>query len=156
MKLTITTYLFSIGFLLSIQSSAQEPESSQPTKSVVKIDNPYKKGRTKWLNSHGFNTKTYDWRDAEINLYVEKAVKNRTTGNILAYSGGGIIVTGLLLNLAGSLAKEINSSNPDEPYQVFKAPYYLGGALSVSGIVMHLKAESNLKKAKAARQRKFK
>lgn len=156
MKLTLTTYLFCTVFLFSIQLHSQETDSTQSAETIVKIENPYKKGKTKWLNENGFNTSSYTWNDVQINLALDKAVKNRSTGNVLGYTGGGVILFGLLANMAGRLAYEVSNNDPDRQFQIFKGPYYLGGVLITSSLVLHVNALSKLKKAKDLREKKFK
>lgn len=155
MKTLLTTYLFVLFMLSSVFSSAQSMDSIQKTQTVMKMENPYKKGRTKWLNENGFNTKSYTWDDSEINLYLNQSVKNRSAGNVLGYTGGGVILFGLLANLAGRFAYEVSNNDPNRQYHVFKAPYYLGGVLVASSVVLHVRSLSKLKKAKSIRERKF-
>lgn len=111
------------------------------------MENPYGKGRTKWLKQNGFDTDSYQWDNPEINLYLDQTFKSRSVGNIVGFTGLGIFVVGLAANAMGRIAKDIGSSKPDEPYRVFKAPYYLGGALIVSSIPFHIKSNKKLKLA---------
>jgi hypothetical protein len=147
MKPTLTTYLLLILISFScFQLNAQKSDTTR-SETVLKLENPYKKNRTKWLNENGFNTSTYSWDDPVINLYLDQAVKNRSTGNVLGYTGGGILVLGLLVNGMGALVREISDSRPGEPFQVVKEPYYLGGAMVLTSICVHINAKSKLKKA---------
>ena len=154
MKPNLTTSLILILiFILGFQLNAQETDTTR-AETILKSENPYKKNRTKWLNENGFNTSTYSWDDPTINLYLDQAVKNRSTGNVIGITGGGIVVLGLAMNVVGSLVKSISDSNPDEPYQVVKGPYYLGGAMVATSIGLHFQAHSKLKKAREARSKK--
>lgn len=141
------TYLFcAITILCSYQLKGQKTDTTYQ-ETIVKLENPYGKGRTKWLKQNGFDTDNYQWDNPEINLYLDQALKSRSTGDIMGFTGLGIFVVGLAANAMGRIAKDIGSSKPDEPYRVFKAPYYLGGALIVSSIPFHIKSNKKLKKA---------
>ncbi|WP_420318209.1 hypothetical protein [Ekhidna sp.] len=147
MKPNLTIYLFSIIlFLFGHQAKCQKSDSAK-SETILKHETPYRKGKNKWLNSNGFNTETYDWNHPEINLYLDESLKKRSVGNILVYSGGVLIVTGLFLNVVGSFVDSAFSNKPDEPYQVIKAPYFLGGAMVVSSIPFHIKSNKKLKLA---------
>ncbi|MEQ6166641.1 hypothetical protein AAOE16_05550 [Ekhidna sp. MALMAid0563] len=143
----ITTNLLSVLMLFCCYQVQGQNIDSTNNETIIKRENPYRKGKTKWLNSSGFNTETYNWNHPEINLYLDESLKKRSVGNILVYSGGVIIVTGLFLNVVGSFVDSAFSNKPDEPYQVFKAPYFLGGAMVVSSIPFHIKSNKKLKQA---------
>ncbi|MEP1032687.1 hypothetical protein [Ekhidna sp.] len=155
MKLKLTTYLFSCTILFSILANAQEAEAPVGD-TILENENPYRKGQTKWLNQNEFYTEGYDWSDPEINLFLNKAVKRRSTSNALGIVGGSILVLGLVANITGSLVHSISDSNPNEEYQVIKGPYYLGGALVVTSVALSFDAIAKLNKAKNARDKKFK
>ncbi|WP_436517312.1 hypothetical protein [Ekhidna sp. To15] len=154
MKLTLTTYLFCIVLLFSIESLSQEADSTQAQETIVKIQNPYKKGRTKWLNENGFITKSYDWSDPAINLYLKKAVKRRTAANILGVTGGTVFLLGLCANFVGSVFHEDRVGR--EEYQVIKGPYFLGGAMVATSIGLSFDSIAKVNKAKKNREKKFK
>ena len=63
MKRILTTFLFCMTILISSLVKAQKSDSTQALEPILKIENPYKKGKTKWLNSQGFNTSSYRWYD---------------------------------------------------------------------------------------------
>ncbi|MEQ9006309.1 MAG: hypothetical protein RLP12_00385, partial [Ekhidna sp.] len=108
MKPHLTTPLILILIFISgFQLKAQETDSTK-AETILKLENPYKKNRTKWLIENGFNTGTYSWDDPTVNLYLDQAVKNRSTGNVLGITGGGIVVLGLAKNALGSLVKSIS------------------------------------------------
>lgn len=153
---SITTYLsICLISIISFTTNAQEQETSQ-AETLVKNENQYRKGQLKWLNSNDFNTSMYDWSDPTINLYVNQAVKRQSKAKWIGIVGGSILVLGLAANAMGSLAKSINDSNPDEPYQVMKGPYYLGGAMVVTSVVLSFDSMAKLNKAKKSREKKFK
>lgn len=156
MKPNLTTYLFCIAIFFSLLAHAQEMDSTQTDETILKIENPYKKGQTKWLNTYGFYTDGYDWSDPAINLNIEKAVKRRSTGNLLGIIGGSVLVLGLAANIFGSLAHDISDSNPNEEYQVIKGPYYIGGAMVATSIGLSFDSIAKLNKAKKAREAKLK
>jgi len=147
MNSNLTTYLFSSLILFcSYQLKGQNSDTTDQ-ETIVKLENPYGKGRTKWLIRNGFDTDSYNWDNPEINLYLDQTFKSRLTGNILGFTGLGIFVFGLAANTIGRLADDIGSSKPDEPYRIFKEPYYLGGALIISSIPFHIKSNRKLKSA---------
>ena len=154
---TLLKTLISLSIIVLFSYLAKGQSGTTSTETILKLENPYKKNRTKWLNKNGFNTNTYTWDDPEINLYLDQAVKKRSAGNVLVYTGGGILAFGLFANFVGRMIHEISEDKePGEEYQVFKGPYYLGGTLAASAIVLHLNADSKLKKARKAREKKFK
>lgn len=151
MNSNLTTYLLVVLiFFIGYQSKGQNLNTTK-LETVVKLENPYGKGRTKWLKNNGFDTDTYMWDNPEINLRIKQAIKNRSTGNIVGFTGLGIFIFGLAANAMGRLAHDIGSSKPDEPYLVFKEPYYLGGALIVTSIPLHFKSRRKLRTAKELR-----
>lgn len=154
---TFLRTLISLSVIVLFSYLAKGQSDTTSTETILKLENPYKKNRTKWLNKNGFNTNTYSWDDPKINLHVNQAVKNRSAGNVFAYTGGSILAIGMFVNFVGRFVHDAwGEKEPGDEYQVIKAPYYLGGTLAVSSIVCHLNAASHLKKAKKAREKKFK
>ncbi|MEO9481896.1 MAG: hypothetical protein ABJG47_00530 [Ekhidna sp.] len=153
MKSTLATKLLTTLFLFSFfLANGQEPDTTA-SETVLKIQNPYKKNRTKWLNSNGFITESYDWSDPSINLYLEKAVKRRTTSNIMGVTGGTILLLGLCANLVGSVFHEDRDGR--EEYQVIKGPYFVGGAMVATSIGLSFDSIAKVNKAKKAKEKKF-
>ena len=146
MNPNLTYLLCALILSFCLELKGQQPDTTHQ-ETIVKMENTYGKGRTKWLKQNGFDTDNYQWDNPEINLYLDQALKSRSTGDIMGFTGLGIFVVGLAANAMGRLAKDIGSSKPDEPYRVFKAPYYLGGALIVSSIPFHIKSNKKLKRA---------
>ncbi|WP_425392408.1 hypothetical protein [Ekhidna sp.] len=147
MKPNLTTYLLAALLLLCGYHVQSQNSDSTTSQTIVKLENPYKKGKTKWLNNNGFDTKSYDWDNPDINLYLDQSLKSRSTGNVLIFTGGTLIAAGLVINVLASFAHSIGDSKPGEPYQVFTEPYYLGGALVVSSIPFLIKSDKKLKQA---------
>ncbi|WP_421762948.1 hypothetical protein [Ekhidna sp.] len=154
MKPTRTTCLFLIILLFSFYVEAQEEDETPTSETILKVEPPFRKGQLKWLNENGFETHLYTWDEAEVNLYLNKSLERRSTANIIGAVGGTILVMGLAANFMGSLAHDISNNDPDETYQVFKAPYYLGGTMIVASVGLSFDALSKLKKAKTARANK--
>ncbi|WP_370089703.1 hypothetical protein [Ekhidna sp.] len=153
----ILTTIFILILILTFCSRLHAQESDTlKAETILRLENPYKKNRTKWLNENGFNTSTYSWDDPTINLYLNQAVKRRSKANVIGIVGGSILVLGLAANAMGRLVESINDSNPDDPYQVMKGPYYIGGAMIVTSVGLSLDSLAKLKKAKNERERKFK
>lgn len=155
MKPNLTIYLFVVFKIYSTLCQAQGNDSTTVINEPQKIENPYKKGQTRWLNKNQFFTEGYDWKDPAINLYLDKAIKRRATSNLVGITGASVLLLGLVGNFMGSLSKEINSSNPNEEYQVTTWPYYLGGTMVGTSIVLSLDSTSKLNKAKALQKARF-
>ncbi len=155
MRLQLCILFLSLGMMFPKFLAAQEDNSSNHQETVLKKES-LKKGKKKWLNKNGFNTETYDWNDPVINLNLSKAAKRHSTSNAIGFVGGGILVLGLIGNFMGSLSHNISNSKPNESYQVFSAPYYIGGAMVATSIGLSIDSIVKLNKAKKAREKKFK
>lgn len=149
-----TPLILVLIFISGFQLKAQETDTAR-AETILKQENPYKKNRTKWLNENRFNTSTYAWNDSAINLNIEKAIKRRSTSNIVGFTGGGILVLGLLANIVGSVVHDIGDHDLGEEYQVIKGPYYLGGIMIASSVALSFDSLGKLKKAKRAREVKY-
>lgn len=149
----ILTTIFTLILILTFCSRlhAQKSDTAK-VETILKSENPYRKNQTRWLNSNGFNTSSYDWSDPAINLYLNQAVRSRSTGNVIGFVGGAVVLLGLTANFFGSVFHEDN--DPGEEYQIMKGPYYLGGAMVATSIGLNIRAHSKLKKARIALSKK--
>lgn len=148
MKLSPIILLLILMVLSFNMTNAQETGIKNKEPTVLKIENPYKKGKTKWLNNNGFETSTYDWSDIEVNLLIDKSLKRRSTGNLLGFTGGGILLLGLYANLVASTFQRES--------KVINGPYIVGGTLIATSVVLSFNSISLLNKARTAREKKFK
>ena len=78
----------------------------------------------------------------EIDLYMNKANKQRKTGNILLISGGGLIVTGLIVGTSGD-GKGFIDANALAGSGIF----LLGGLSALTSIPFYISANNNRKKS---------
>ena len=152
MKSLLTILTLSLCF----SAFSQSVDTTHVPETVLKLEKPLRKGQIKWMNNNGFETQTYDWNDPVINLHLTKASKRHSKANWIGIVGGSILVLGLAANAMGSLAKSVSDSNPDEPYQVVKGPYYLGGAMVATSVVLSFDSIAKLNKAKKLREKKHK
>lgn len=145
----ILTTIFTLILILTFcsQLNAQESDTVK-AKTILKLENPYKKNQTKWLNSNEFNTSSYDWSNPAVNLYLDRAVKNRSTGNALGLAGGAALLLGVLTSIqAGVMRSSGNSEGSNSTINPF---YLIGGTFVVTSIGLKMDSHNQLRNAKNA------
>lgn len=152
MKPNLTLFLtfFSIT-IFSFQLKGQEAGtiSTGSFETILKLENPYSENRTKWLNRNGFKTDTYNWNDPAINLYLDRAVKNRSTGNAFGFIGGAALFIGVLINIQAGVVR--SSGNSVESKSTINPFYLIGGTFVVTSIGLKMDAHNQLRNAKEIR-----
>ncbi|WP_370089704.1 hypothetical protein [Ekhidna sp.] len=146
----ILTTIFILILILTFCSRlhAQESDTTK-TETILRLKNPYKKNQSKWLNSNDFNTSSYDWSDPVINLHLDRAVKNRSTGNAFGFIGGAALFIGVLTSIQAGVVR--SSGNSVESKSTINPFYLIGGTFVMTSIGLKMDANNQLRNAKDAR-----
>lgn len=120
--------------------------AQNPSRTIIRNRAEYK-----WLNKHGFDVASYDWRHDETNLQLRKALRKRRTSGKWLEIGGAIV--GLVGGTAATIiliappANQDTRSNPGfAEYAVFSTL-----AFTITGLPAIAKSNKAKKHVKSAR-----
>ncbi|WP_422362356.1 hypothetical protein [Reichenbachiella sp.] len=148
------TKLILLFLFLWLAQKTQAQEDKRAENTILKIDkekNPYSKSKNRYLTKNGFDVKSYEWNDSEINLYLKKSLKNRAASNITLGSGVGLVILNLAANAMGQIAHTANNNSEGE-YKPYTSLYWIGGAAICSSIAFRLVSAKQIERANKLKQ----
>ncbi len=140
--------------LLSPSVLAAQKTDSVKVKKTFFTGRDLRKGQVNWLDQQGFQTKGYEWNDPTIKLEIRKALNRRDLSYGLGIIGGSVLFTKAILSIL--LAPIANRNSDSGSSTNSNAAYYIGGAMVATSIGLSFDANKRVKKAKKAREKKFK
>ncbi|MEP2023696.1 MAG: hypothetical protein ABJH98_10415 [Reichenbachiella sp.] len=109
---------------------------------------PYERSQNSWISKNGFELSGYNWNDLEINLNLEKAVKQRSSARILVGASIASLFLGSVFNLAHALNEDPDKSDRKPGTGFFIAT---GGMLTGS-IIISQSGRNKVEKAEQLRK----
>jgi hypothetical protein len=111
------------------------------------FDSPFSKSQNRWLDNQGFDRKTYNWDDLEINRELKQGIKFRNQGKGALITGVSIAGVYLYAVIVRTLSDDRSKTNIDP------GPFFV--AISVPliwGMVTSSIANNKIRRAKYLRR----
>lgn len=133
-----------------------DPIRTQTEETILKVEKPnYRRSQIKWLNKEGFDTDSYEWNDPNINLLLDKSLKQRSWGDISGITGGTLVAINLLSNFVlGPILHSLSDDHDKGEFKPSNQLYYIGGTMIAASFALNLSALGKLSKAKNMRNLK--
>lgn len=123
---------------------AQSSDTLGRANTILKLENPYGKSKTKWLRKQGFPVDTYSWNQSDINYNLDKALKLRSHSDWTGGTGGFLIVLNLCANAISSFTHSLSEKPDKGEFKSNNTLYFIGGSMVISSVILGGKARSKV------------